>query len=120
MTPATSTAAPRRHEKYERLIEVARKLPALKVAVAHPCDAASLGGELMSLDVKNMSLRTVLEQIEPHLAMPIGASIEGPAPRITLRVRDVPAGAVLDRVLREAGLASEATTGFVIEDAPAP
>jgi phosphate acetyltransferase len=51
MTPATSTAAPRRHEKYERLIEVARKLPALKVAVAHPCDAASLGGAVEAAEL---------------------------------------------------------------------
>ena len=29
----------RRHEKYERLLAAAKALPALKVAVAHPCDA---------------------------------------------------------------------------------
>jgi phosphate acetyltransferase len=33
----------RRHEKYDRLVEAAQSLPKLKVAVAHPCDAASLG-----------------------------------------------------------------------------
>jgi len=32
-----------RHDKYERLVATARSLPKLKVAVAHPCDAASLG-----------------------------------------------------------------------------
>lgn len=33
---------PRQHDKYDRLVAVARSLPRLKVAVAHPCDAASL------------------------------------------------------------------------------
>jgi phosphate acetyltransferase len=32
----------RRHEKYARLVAVAKALPKLKVAVAHPCDSASL------------------------------------------------------------------------------
>ena len=32
-----------RHDKYDRLISTAQSLPRLKVAVAHPCDAASLG-----------------------------------------------------------------------------
>ena len=36
----------RRHEKYERLLAAAKALPALKVAVAHPCDASSLGAAL--------------------------------------------------------------------------
>ena len=36
----------RRHEKYERLLAAAKALPAMKVAVAHPCDAASLGAAL--------------------------------------------------------------------------
>jgi phosphate acetyltransferase len=33
----------RRHDKYDRLVATAQSLPKLKVAVAHPCDAASLG-----------------------------------------------------------------------------
>lgn len=33
----------RRHDKYDRLVATAKSLPALKVAVAHPCDASSLG-----------------------------------------------------------------------------
>ena len=33
---------PARHEKYERLIETARKLPSVVTAVAHPCDEVSL------------------------------------------------------------------------------
>src|SRR3954463_9706875 len=32
----------RRHDKYDRLLAAAQSLPRLKVAVAHPCDAASL------------------------------------------------------------------------------
>ncbi|MFL5285014.1 MAG: phosphate acetyltransferase [Rhodopila sp.] len=34
--------SPVRHEKYERLIETARQLPAVKTAIAHPCDQVSL------------------------------------------------------------------------------
>jgi phosphate acetyltransferase len=37
-----AAAAPRRHEKYDRLIAVAGKHPAMATAVAHPCDAVSL------------------------------------------------------------------------------
>lgn len=33
---------PRKHDKYDRLVAVAQSLPRLKVAVAHPCDPASL------------------------------------------------------------------------------
>ena len=36
----------RRHEKYERLIEAAKLLPALATAVVHPCDETSLRGAL--------------------------------------------------------------------------
>jgi len=32
----------RRHEKYERLIKAAQALPAVSIAVAHPCDEVSL------------------------------------------------------------------------------
>ncbi|HEY7577233.1 MAG TPA: phosphate acetyltransferase [Acetobacteraceae bacterium] len=35
---------PRLHDKYLRLIDAARKLPPVAVAVAHPCDEVSLGG----------------------------------------------------------------------------
>ena len=34
----------RKHEKYERLLEMARKVPPLRTAVTHPCDASSLAG----------------------------------------------------------------------------
>jgi phosphate acetyltransferase len=33
---------PAPHDKYERLVEVARKLPSVVTAIAHPCDEASL------------------------------------------------------------------------------
>lgn len=33
-----------RHEKYERLVAACREIPAVSTAVAHPCDASSLGG----------------------------------------------------------------------------
>ena len=33
----------RRHDKYDKLVAAAQALPTLKVAVVHPCDAASLG-----------------------------------------------------------------------------
>ncbi|WP_112662771.1 phosphate acetyltransferase [Microvirga flavescens] len=41
----------RRHEKYERLVAVARSLPRLKVAVVHPCDPSSLEAVLEALDL---------------------------------------------------------------------
>ena len=34
----------RRHEKYEQLLEMAKELPPLTTAVAHPCDESSLTG----------------------------------------------------------------------------
>ena len=34
----------RKHEKYDRLLERAKKLPPLPTAVAHPCDESSLAG----------------------------------------------------------------------------
>ena len=36
----------RKHEKYERLVAAAKRLPALATAVAHPCDETSLRGAL--------------------------------------------------------------------------
>jgi len=66
---STSTAASktqgagRSHEKYERLIASAKALPRLKVAVAHPCDAISLGAALEAAD---------LGLIEPILIGPVG------------------------------------------------
>ncbi len=36
----------RKHEKYDRLIAIAKTLPAVTAAVAHPCDESSLRGAL--------------------------------------------------------------------------
>ncbi|WP_407529524.1 phosphate acetyltransferase [Methylobacterium oryzisoli] len=49
MASSTTDAAPagrHRHEKYERLVAAAQARPPLRVAVAHPCDEASLGAAL--------------------------------------------------------------------------
>ncbi|AWJ83545.1 phosphate acetyltransferase [Azospirillum sp. TSH58] len=37
-------SSPHRHEKYERLVAACRDIPPVPTAVAHPCDASSLGG----------------------------------------------------------------------------
>src|SRR5689334_10314734 len=39
-----ATPGARRHEKYDRLIAATRDIRAVPCAVAHPCDASSLGG----------------------------------------------------------------------------
>jgi len=44
MSRKSAPAAGRKHEKYERLISIAKKLPAVTTAVAHPCDESSLTG----------------------------------------------------------------------------
>jgi phosphate acetyltransferase len=46
-------APARRHEKYEQLLEMAKKAPSLTTAVAHPCDESSLAG---ALDAARMGL----------------------------------------------------------------
>ncbi|HEX2840850.1 phosphate acetyltransferase [Hyphomicrobium sp.] len=55
-----------RHEKYERLIEVAKRMAALPTAVAHPCDETSLRG--------------TIEAAEAGLIVPI---LVGPREKIT-------------------------------------
>ena len=52
----------RRHDKYDKLVAAARALPKLKVAVAHPCDASSLGAVFEAAD---------LGLIEPILVGPL-------------------------------------------------
>jgi phosphate acetyltransferase len=44
MVDAPGDAVTTRHERYEQLIEAAQKQAAIKVAVAHPCDEASMRG----------------------------------------------------------------------------
>jgi phosphate acetyltransferase len=65
MTVAVSTQGAsepsRRHEKYDRLVAVAQSVPRLKVAVAHPCDPASLGAVFEAVE---------LDLIEPILVGP--------------------------------------------------
>src|SRR4051812_18487604 len=75
MPDAVERPAELRHQKYERLIATAQALPAIRVAVAHPCDDVSLQG---AVEAKRLRL------IEPILV--------GPAARI----RSVAAEAKLD------------------------
>jgi phosphate acetyltransferase len=55
MTAATSTRrAPemeRPHDRYDNLVAAAQSLPRLKVAVAHPCDASSLGAVFQAVEL---------------------------------------------------------------------
>jgi len=75
----------RRHEKYDRLVATAQSLPKLKVAVAHPCDAASLGAVFEAVE---------LGLIDPILVGPqakIAAAAEAMGKSIsTLRIVDAP------------------------------
>jgi phosphate acetyltransferase len=57
-----STRAGGAHEKYQRLIKTAQGLPAIKVAVAHPCDDVSLQGAVEAAR---------LRLIEPILVGPV-------------------------------------------------
>ena len=58
----------RKHEKYERLVAAAKRLPPLPAAVAHPCDETSLRG--------------ALEAAEANLIIPI---LVGPKNKISRR-----------------------------------
>jgi phosphate acetyltransferase len=55
-------AEDKRHAQYRRLIAAAQELPPLKVAVAHPCDAAALGAAIEAADMR---------LIEPILVGPL-------------------------------------------------
>jgi phosphate acetyltransferase len=61
----------RKHEKYEQLLQMARKLPPLTVAIAHPCDASSLAG---AVDAAKLGLLVPL--------------LVGPAARIRAAAQD--------------------------------
>ncbi|MCG5235885.1 phosphate acetyltransferase [Xanthobacter oligotrophicus] len=63
LEPLSPHAQAPRHEKYDRLIATAQALPKLRVAVAHPCDEASLGAALEAAE---------LGLIEPILVGPPG------------------------------------------------
>src|SRR5688500_6810240 len=75
----------RRHDKYDRLVATAQSLPKLKVAVAHPCDAASLAAMFEAVE---------LGQIDPIHVGPqakIRAAAEAMGKSIsTLRIVDAP------------------------------
>ena len=62
MVDAPGDAVTTRHEKYERLIAAAQTQAAIKVAVAHPCDEASMRG---------VAEATRLRLIEPILVGPV-------------------------------------------------
>ena len=47
-----SVADPPRHEKFERLVAAAQRLPAVTTAVVHPCDDVSLGGAIEAARLK--------------------------------------------------------------------
>ncbi|RUP12416.1 MAG: hypothetical protein EKK43_21800 [Methylobacterium sp.] len=63
LAPARPSSDTRRHEKDDRLIAAAQALPELRVAVAHPCDEASIGA---ACEAATLSL------IEPILVGPPG------------------------------------------------
>jgi phosphate acetyltransferase len=63
LAPEPPPPETRRHEKYDRLVTAAKALPKLRVAVAHPCDEASLGAALEA---------ATLGLIEPILVGPPG------------------------------------------------
>ena len=66
MSRKTPSAAERPHAKYDRLIAMAKTLPAATTAVAHPCDEAALTG--------------AMEAAEAGLIVPI---LVGPKTKIT-------------------------------------
>lgn len=77
----TRTPAPaehHKHEKYHRLIALAKTLPAVSAAVAHPCDDTSLKGALEAAEAG--IIKPIL--VGPHdkiraVASKAGLSIEG-------------------------------------------
>lgn len=77
---AEAAQATRRHEKYDRLVKSAQALPKLKVAVAYPCDAASLGAVLEAVE---------LGLIEPSLVGP-SAAINAVAKKIGKDISALP------------------------------
>ena len=48
----TATVETHTRDKYERLLAAAKSVPKLKVAVAHPCDEASLGAALQAASMQ--------------------------------------------------------------------
>jgi phosphate acetyltransferase len=85
--PAQVASQPdqRQHDKYDRLVATAQSLPKLKVAVAHPCDPASLGAVFEAVG---------LGLIEPILVGPqskIAAAVAALGKNVSkMRIVDVP------------------------------
>lgn len=120
-------------EVLDEILEMAHanraEVAAIRVVPGGRTDAGTLGGESISLAVRNVPLNYVLDMLEPKLGMPIGRlgperipgtvnedgtpTVEA-SPPITLDVHDVPAGVALEQALTQAGVGYELTTGFVI------
>jgi phosphate acetyltransferase len=78
MVDAPRDAEATRHERYEQLIAAAQKQAAIKVAVAHPCDEASMRGvgEAMRLRLIEPILVGPVERIR-RAAGEVGLDIGG-------------------------------------------
>lgn len=105
------------------------EVAAIRIVPGGRTDAAQLGGEPVTLSLRNTPLNFVLDALEPKLGIPIGRLgvevIAGTmdehgnhlverSPPVTLELHDVPAGVALEQALIQAGVGYELTTGFVI------
>ena len=88
------------------------EVAALRLVPNGRTDAAQLGGDSLTLHVRDAPVDEVLRVIEAKLYMPIG-HVESDA-RVTIDIDDAPAGKVLEAVLAQAHLGYETTTGFAI------
>jgi phosphate acetyltransferase len=74
-----------RHDKYDRLVAAAQSLRKLKVAVAHPCDAASLGAVFEAVELGLIDPILVGPQAKIRTAAdPLGKDLS------TMRLIDTP------------------------------
>ncbi|MBA1156814.1 phosphate acetyltransferase [Microvirga mediterraneensis] len=87
VVPSTQSSSQpaRQHAKYNRLVAIAQSLPKLKVAVAHPCDAASLSAvfeaaELGLIDPILVGPQTKITAAAQALGRPVA----------TMRIVDAP------------------------------
>src|SRR5436190_1199025 len=80
-TPQPAPVETRRREKYDRLLATAKALPRLRVAVAHPCDATSLGAtlEAASLGIIDPILVGPQDKIHAHASIARGDGSKGQA-----------------------------------------
>jgi len=67
-----------KHEKYERLVARAKRLPSLLTAVAHPCDETSLRGALEAAEA-GLIIPILIGPKDKiiHLAKSLALSVEG-------------------------------------------